>query len=280
MTAFNTLFASNEGKQVSIADKATGTTKLFRVSKLSDKLGSLKNGEKASYVVLAAEDGSTTVVNLHPQAATALFKKGAEGGMKITEAAPKGWDKIEGGEEVNTEEKKEDIQVQEVSTALTVQQSAPEVNTVQDVLLLAMVNGTDVAKTEEMPEVIDGVIDVDAKLVVNENPDLVTDVQAIDKDTVAETAEVVEQKSDIVDVEAKEVNGATAETNQDGAESVDKKVLSKKERTIAIVHAGWDAGKERKDIIAQLRTELEMGVPGANTYYQNVKSGAWGGRKN
>lgn len=276
MTAFNTLFASNEGKQVSIADKATGTTKLFRVSKLSDKLGSLKNGEKASYVVLAAEDGSTTVVNLHPQAATALFKKGAEGGMKITEAAPRGWDKIEGGEEVN-EDKKEEVQVQEVSTALTVQEQPPVVNTVQDILLLAMVNGTDVAKTEEMPEVNDGVIDVQATEVVTENPDLVTEVQAIQSGTV----DIQEPaKADVVDVEAKEVNGATAETGQAGTESVDKKVLSKKERTIAIVHAGWDAGKERKDIIAQLRTELEMGVPGANTYYQNVKSGAWGGRKN
>jgi hypothetical protein len=50
---------------------------------------------------------------------------------------------------------------------------------------------------------------------------------------------------------------------------------TKKDRAIVIVKAGLIAGKARKDVIAQLRTELEMGVPGASTYFQNVKSKKW-----
>lgn len=50
---------------------------------------------------------------------------------------------------------------------------------------------------------------------------------------------------------------------------------SKKSKAIPIVAAGIAAGTARKDILAKLKTELGLGDAGANTYYQNVKSGAW-----
>lgn len=57
--------------------------------------------------------------------------------------------------------------------------------------------------------------------------------------------------------------------------ATDAKKESKKDATIRIYKAGKAAGLARKDIIAQLRAELDMGIPGASTYYQNVKSGHW-----
>lgn len=55
----------------------------------------------------------------------------------------------------------------------------------------------------------------------------------------------------------------------------DAKKESKKDGTLRIFNAGHAAGLSRKDIIAQMRTELDMGVPGSNTYYQNCLSGKW-----
>lgn len=64
---------------------------------------------------------------------------------------------------------------------------------------------------------------------------------------------------------------ASAET----APVAEEKKESKKAATIRIYTEGHAAGLARKEIIAKMRTELGMGVPGANTYYQNCKSGAW-----
>ena len=50
---------------------------------------------------------------------------------------------------------------------------------------------------------------------------------------------------------------------------------SKKEATLRIYKELNVDGKQRVAIIAKMRTELNMGVPGANTYYQNVHSGLW-----
>lgn len=254
MSAFNTLFAANENKQVSVIDKVTGLPKFFRVNKLSDKTGTMKNGEKAAYVVLTAEDGTSTVINLHPQAASALFKKGKEAGMEIMAE-----------DNSAAEEVKADAETTE------------EVNGEGDVLLNALITGKPVDQITEVAG--ETVIDV-AAVVVPEDAAKVNEVLAIEPETVVlstSTALILHPTQAVVDVEVKEVNGA-AEPEQKATESVDKKV-SKKDQTIAIVHAGWKAGLQRKDIIAQLRTELNMGIPGANTYFQNVKSGQWGGIK-
>lgn len=183
MTNFNELYTNNAGKQVTATDKA-GIAKTFRVSALSEKMGTMKNGEKAAYVILTAEDGTSTVINLHPQAASALFKKGAEGNMTITAD-----------------------------------------------------NRRDLPKEEPQVEIVHVAQDT----TVNVAP--------------AEPAKVEAAPADVA------------------------KEPSKKEKAIALIHAGWDAGTKRSEIVAKLRQELNMGIPGANTYFQNVRSGIWGGRK-
>ena len=54
-----------------------------------------------------------------------------------------------------------------------------------------------------------------------------------------------------------------------------EKKESKKAGTLRIYSAMTAEGKARKDIIAKMRTELGLSNPGANTYYQNCKSGMW-----
>ena len=60
----------------------------------------------------------------------------------------------------------------------------------------------------------------------------------------------------------------------DAAPVVEKKE-SKKEATLRIFNELNKDGKQRKEIIARMRTELGLSIPGANTYYQNCKSGMW-----
>lgn len=188
MTAFNALFAANANKQVLVNDKATGAQVLYKVARLSDKMGVMKNGDKAEYVILTAQDGTTTVISLHPQAASALFKKGEQTGMKIVE----------------------EVKPVEVVEAVTVTPILEEVK-----------GDEQQAGAEEAAPVANG----------DEQP--------------AETPKV-----------------------------------SKKAGAIALIHAGWDAGQQRKDILLQMQAELGLTVNGSATYYNNVKSGAWGGRKN
>ena len=66
-----------------------------------------------------------------------------------------------------------------------------------------------------------------------------------------------------------------APTTEVTAEAKAPKAPSKKERTVAMFKAMTAEGKPRKDIIAKMKSELELSAPGANTYYQNCKSGAW-----
>lgn len=60
-----------------------------------------------------------------------------------------------------------------------------------------------------------------------------------------------------------------------GDAPAEPKKENKKAATLRIFNEMNKDGKQRKEIIARMRTELNMGVPGANTYYQNVLSGKW-----
>lgn len=54
------------------------------VSKLlDDKLGTMKSGEKAPYVLLADKADSNVSVSLHPEQAKRLFNKGEDAGLQI-----------------------------------------------------------------------------------------------------------------------------------------------------------------------------------------------------
>ena len=71
-----------------------------------------------------------------------------------------------------------------------------------------------------------------------------------------------------------QVAEGVAAAGEQGAAAAEKKE-SKKAGTVRIYAEMTAQGKARKDIIARMRTELGLSVPGANTYYQNVKSGLW-----
>lgn len=59
------------------------------------------------------------------------------------------------------------------------------------------------------------------------------------------------------------------------AEQTAEKALSKKARAIAIYKEVHAANGARKDAMTRFKTELGMSDAGANTYYQNIKSGMW-----
>ena len=159
---------------------------------LTHKTGVLKDGSSAPYLHLVAEMGDKPEVDLHPQKAMELMKKGESGAYKI---------------------------LGELAASGTV--------------------------SEEVQEVIG---EVAAPGSIEPTPAIIEAIAAFEA----------------------WVNGPATE-----AAPVEEKKESKKAGTLRIYAAGVAAGKARKDIIAQMRTELGLSVPGANTYYQNVKSGLW-----
>ena len=67
-----------------------------------------------------------------------------------------------------------------------------------------------------------------------------------------------------------------AEKKEKAAKEAKPEVVSKKSLAMPIIAADIKAGVARKDTIAKLLApEVGCSAAGANTYYQNVKSGAW-----
>lgn len=87
-TAIAALASTFIGATVMVNDKATDTPVAYKVLKLSDKLGSLKDGTKGEYIVLARTDDEAIVINVHPQTAKTLFTKGEASGMQLVPAEP------------------------------------------------------------------------------------------------------------------------------------------------------------------------------------------------
>lgn len=175
--AVTALFASAVGRDVIAAAKDGQGEVSYKVTKLDDQFGTMKNGEKAPYVILTRADNSALVLKMHPEAAKRLFKKGTDSGLTVQEVA-----------------------------------GTPPA-------------GEQAGLQEELAQELAG-------------------------------AAVEEVKP--------EVKAAPA-----------PKAPSKKEQTVAMFAEMTAKGLPRKDIIARMKSELGLSVPGANTYYQNCKSGAW-----
>lgn len=163
------------GRAVIATDKH-GAETMFTIAKLSDKIGTLKDGTKGEYVVLTKDGETGVVLNVHPNTAKKLATKGEGDMLKLVPAA-------EG-------------------------------------------NGAEPAASGE-----------------GENGDAAP-------------------------------NDAAAAPVDEAPEAKEPKV-TKKSQTIAIFTEMTAAGKVRKDIIAKMKTDLGLSDSGANTYYQNCKSGAW-----
>ena len=160
---------------------------------LTHKTGVLKDGTSAPYLHLIAEMGDAPEVDLHPQKALELIKKGESGAYKIL--------------------------------ASLASDGAVALETV------AAMN--EVAPADEAPTM---------------------ELHQAAEPEAAPTAPAAEAAP---------------------AEAEGEKKESKKAGTLRIYREMTAEGKARKDIIARMRTELGLSAPGANTYYQNCKSGAW-----
>lgn len=74
-----------------------------------------------------------------------------------------------------------------------------------------------------------------------------------------------------VETPAEDVAPVTAATE----EAAPAAAPSKKQRCVAIFKELNGAGKPRKDVIAEFTSKVGLSAAGANTYYQNCKSGLW-----
>lgn len=81
-TAFASLAASFLGLAVLTTDK-TGEVSEFKIARLDTKMGTMKDGSKAEYVVLQRADNENVVISLHPNVAKKLFNKGEADSFKI-----------------------------------------------------------------------------------------------------------------------------------------------------------------------------------------------------
>lgn len=242
------LFANLVGRTVLAEGKDGNADTRYKIASLStDKTGTMKDGTKGEYVVLQREDDTAVVMNLHPNAAKKLFTKGEDSGLKLL-----------------------DEQVAE--TAVTSEQAAP----VADLPTEVAVEGNSAEPAAEQAAPVD-TQEAAAELTTDEQEAVASELAAeqAGETTVAESTEV---KVEETAPSAPTSEGAAPEVKADNSAEPAAEVPAeptKKDRAIVIVKAGLAAGKARKDIIAQLRTDLEMGVPGASTYFQNVKSGKW-----
>jgi hypothetical protein len=72
------------GKLVHVTNPKANLDADFRIDHLSpDLTGTMKNTQKAPYVVLVRQDHPSETMKLHPQAAKTLFDKGEDGGLRI-----------------------------------------------------------------------------------------------------------------------------------------------------------------------------------------------------
>lgn len=191
LTTIATLFAPLFGRAVEVTDK-DGATARYTVAKLSDKLGTLKSGEKAEYVILTKDGETGVIMSLHPTHAARLAKNGEDSNIKLLDE-------------------------------MSAQEQA----------------------------------DVQAELAAEQNGD-----------AGAPEAAPADKKA--------KKGGKKAKAEKKAAEApAEAKEPSKKERTIAMFKSMTAEGKVRKDIIAAMKADLGLSAAGANTYYQNCKSGAW-----
>ena len=75
----------------------------------------------------------------------------------------------------------------------------------------------------------------------------------------------------------KEKKATATKAEKPAKEKVEKapKAPSTKSKVLPLVTAAIAAGTARKDTLAKMQSEFGISAACANTYYQNVKSGAW-----
>jgi hypothetical protein len=209
-----TLVTAALGRSVIAAGKDGLPDTKYTIAKLSDKIGTLKDGSKGQYVVLTKDGVEGVVLNLHPQHAKRLLTKGEDSGLKLVEAT--------------------DVKAEPAADLTATEQAAVK----------AELDAEQASAPVEMSDA--------------------------DKERLAAAKKAMISGAD----DALEPAGTAAPKDEAPAPAAKAaKEPSKKDRTIAIFKSM--AGQPRKDIIAKMKTDLGLSDAGANTYYQNCKSGAW-----
>lgn len=210
------LIAPLIGRTVISTDKHKVETR-YTIARLSDKVGTLKDGSKGQYVVLTKDGETGTVINMHPNTAKKLAK-----------------------------------------TA-----NADSFSLLMDL------------KTTQLPEstpAAEGAGEVKAEGAADEvKPKLTEAEYQAEANRLAAAGETVVEPAGGVPV----AGAAEAEAPKDEAPAAKAPKVSKKSQTVAIFKTMTAEGKPRKDIIAKMKADLGLSDAGANTYYQNCKSGAW-----
>lgn len=257
-----TLFASVIGRKV--LETLADANVTYRVTALDEKIGSLKSGEKVAYVLLTREDDSAVVISLHPETAKRLFQKGSEKNYTLLEA---------GIEAVANDDAADPV----IEADAAVEEAAIETKADEPVEEQAATVESVEVKAEAADEPVEEQA-VETKAEGTEDTAIEAALTANDEDQakaelLAEQAEVVpavKTKSAKKEKPAKKEKVAKVKVEK----PVDN-TPSKKQLFLEIFKAGHAAGQTRKEILTKAKAELNMGDPGANTYYQLCKSGTW-----
>jgi hypothetical protein len=98
--------------------------------------------------------------------------------------------------------------------------------------------------------------------------------EAVESAEVVETSPAAETDQNAVEPE-NAVEAVSSTVEEPIAAQNAEKPVSKKARAIAIYKEVHAANGARKDAMKRFKEELHMSDAGANTYYQNIKSGTW-----
>lgn len=249
-TAIATLVAANIGRHIEATPKGESQPKIYKISRLANKMGTLKSGEKGEYVVISQTDAEDTVVSLHPNIVKELFDKGVSSGYKLLAPQVGATAAIHGGDAVMTEanatppdENEQDQLNAELEASQKVGAGEGETGTPPAPTTAASGKKTKAEKEAEK--------------------------------VAAKTAREADRKAK---KEAKDAEKAAAKEGK----AADAKP-SKKDQAVAIYKSEPDGDDKRKRVIARFKAEIEdengnkdvMSANACNTYYQNCKSGLW-----
>jgi hypothetical protein len=201
------------GRTVISTDKHNVETR-YTIARLSDKVGTLKDGSKGEYVILTKDGETGTVINMHPNTAKKLAKTANADNFSLLI----------------------DLKTTQLPESTPAAEGAGE------------------AKAEGAAD-----LSADEQAAVN------AEMQAEQAGEPAAEATSTEPAA----------GTAEAEAPKDEAPAAKEPRVTKKSQTVAIFKTLTAEGKPRKDIIAKMKTDLGLSDAGANTYYQNCKSGAW-----
>lgn len=270
-TMIASLVALNVGRMIEGAVKGEDKPVMFKLTRLAEKMGTMKNGDKAEYVIFSRNDDENKVVSLHPNIVKELFDNGVASGYKLLAAQVGATAATHGAEavevEANVEPPSEEEQEHLNAELEAAQAGATDTNAG------AAEGGTPSDTTTEGAG--EDKTEGDATLAGAVGAATAPKKTKAEKDAEKKAAAKKREDDRAAARDKKEAEKKAAK------EAKDKEAgPSKKDLALDIYLAEPDGENKRKNVIAKFKAAkkdggLEMSAPGANTYYQNCKSGFW-----